>query len=108
MYFIQSDLHIFFFDPVTILLEKLGQLGICSLEEDHQNIETSKETERWLTRADDPGESAMTGKWRLVPYTGVPMGTENTRIADGDHHHLLWVEKNYRRRPDLDFARCFC
>ena len=78
MYFIQSDLHIFFFDPVTILLEKLGQLGIRSLEEDHQNIETSKETERWLTRADDPGEGAMTGKLRLFAHIRVPMHAKFT------------------------------
>jgi hypothetical protein len=28
-------LHIFFLDPVTVLLEDLGQLWICPLEEDH-------------------------------------------------------------------------
>ena len=78
MYFIQSDLHIFFFDPIAVLLE-----------EDHEDIETPKETEGWLTRANDPGEGAMTREWRLVPHTGVPVGTENTRIADGDRHHLL-------------------
>ena len=86
-------LHIFFFDPVTIPLEKFGQLGICPLEEDHEDIETPKETEGWLARTNDPSEGAMTREWRLVPHTGVPVGTENTRIADGDHHHLLWVEK---------------
>ena len=104
-------LHIFFFDPVTILLEDLGQLGICPLEEDHQNIEASEETEGWLTRLDDLGECAMTREWGLLPNITVTVGAEDTRISYGDNNlsfHLLWVEKNYRRGPDLDFARCLC
>jgi len=52
-------LHIFFFDPITILLENLGQLGICALEENHQHIETTEKTEGWFTRSDHLPESAV-------------------------------------------------
>jgi hypothetical protein len=71
-------LHIFFFDPIAILLEKLGQLGICPLEEDHEDIETPKETEGWLARANDPGEGAMTGKLRLFAHIRVPVHAKFT------------------------------
>ena len=71
-------LHIFFFDPVTILLEDLGQLWICPLEEDHQNIEASKETQGWLTRTNYTRKGAMTSKWGLIPNITVTMGAEDT------------------------------
>ena len=104
-------LHIFFFDPVTILLEDLAEFGICPLEEDHQNIEASEETEGWLTRLDDLTQRTMTREWGLLPNITVTVGAEDTRISYGDNNlgfHLLWVEKNYRLRPDLDFTRCLC
>ena len=85
-------LHIFFFDPVTILLEDLGELGVCALEEDHQNIEAPKETEGWLTRLDDLGERPMTREWGLLPNITITVGAEDTRISYGDNNlsfHLL-------------------
>jgi len=89
-------LHIFFLDPVAILLEDLGQLWICPLEEDHQNIEPSEETEGWFTRPDNLGERAMSRKWRLVTHITVTMGTENTRVTDWNYYftlHLILTEK---------------
>src|SRR5210317_187180 len=71
-------LHIFFLDPVTILLEDLGQLWICPLEEDHQNIESSEKTKGWLTSSDNLRKRAMSRKWGLVPNITVTMSTENT------------------------------
>ena len=71
-------LHIFFFDPIAVLLEKLGQLGICPLEENHQNIEAPKETEGWLTRPDDLRERAMSRKFRLFTHIRIAMHTEFT------------------------------
>jgi len=71
-------LHIFFFDPVTILLENLGELGVCALEENHQNIEAPKETEGWFTRLDDLRERAMSREFGLFAHVGVSMHTEFT------------------------------
>jgi len=75
-------LHIFFFDPITILLENLGQLGIRPLEEDHQNIETTEETEGWLTRADNLRERAM--------YA--PSGEGRYKVYIVDEAHMLTRE----------------
>jgi hypothetical protein len=82
-------LHIFFFDPITILLENLGQLGIRPLEEDHQNIETTEETEGWLTRADNLRERAMSRKLGLLTHVGVSVCTEDTSVADWDYNFDL-------------------
>jgi hypothetical protein len=89
-------LHIFFLYPVTILLEDLGQLWICPLEEDHQNIESSEKTKWWLTRPDNLSECAMSRKWGLIPNITVTMGTKDTRVTNRNNHftlHLILVKK---------------
>jgi len=78
-------LHIFFFDPITVLLEKLRQLGVRALEENHQNIEAPKETKWWLTRPDDLGECAMSRKFRLFTHIRIAMHTKFAVWPNGDN-----------------------
>ena len=79
-------LHILRLDPIAILLENLRQLWISSLEKNHENIEPSKETKGWFTRPDDLGEGPMSREWRFVTHITVPMGTEDTGVAEWNNY----------------------
>src|SRR6056300_519260 len=93
----------FLFDPVSVSLKNLGELGIPSLEQNHENIEASEETQRRLTSPHDTHERAVSCEFGLVLHTFVPMGAEDTRVAERNDDLSLHIY--YNEITILDYHR---